>query len=232
VIARRLATAAAFEPTTWTPVRFCCGALLTQTSISTPYGRIILAMCRRRRPFTRSDRSAIVPPPPWHYAGWLINVAVCRDTANGAELVPPVLGRMTGNSCIHFADWQATTGGRELVDLVYAQYRETIVVVEIESPDGQRFNFFPFIWVDQDISLIRGLFQGWPKKFGITHLTRSLLLEHATAAPLKAGTRLGATLSVKEEPWRHSHRRASGSPARICSRTPSSWFILVQSASR
>jgi hypothetical protein len=149
-------------------------------------------------PFTRSGRSAIVPPPPWHYAGWLMNIAVRCDVANGAAVVPAPVGHLTGNACIHFADWQATTDGRELLDPVYSQYRETIVVVEIERPDGQLLNFCPFIWVDQDISMIRGLLQGWPKKQGTTYLTRSLPIEHPAAAPLKAGSRLGATLSVKD----------------------------------
>jgi hypothetical protein len=45
---------------------------------------------------------------------------------------------------------------------------------------------------------VRGFLQGWPKKLGSTYLTRSLPLEHAAAAPLKAGSRLGATLSVKD----------------------------------
>jgi Acetoacetate decarboxylase (ADC) len=149
-------------------------------------------------PFTRSGRAALVPPPPWHYAGWMLNVAVRCDTANGTDIVPPALGRLTGSACIHFVDWQATTDGHELLDPVYAQYRETIVVVEIERPDGTRYNFCPFIWVDQDISLIRGLLQGWPKKLGTTHLTRALPLDHPAAAQLKAGSRLGATLSVKD----------------------------------
>lgn len=82
-------------------------------------------------PFTRSGRSALVPPPPWHYAGWLMNVAIHCDPLNSAELVPPALGRLTGNGCVHFADWQATTNGDELIDPVYAQYRETIIIVEI-----------------------------------------------------------------------------------------------------
>ena len=119
-------------------------------------------------PFTASGRSAIVPPPPWHYAGWLINVAMRFGAENGSALLPEELGRVTGNGCIHFADWQATTDGSELVDPIYAQYRETIVIVEIERPDGGVFNFCPFIWVDQDISLVRGLLQGWPKK--LAHL--------------------------------------------------------------
>lgn len=149
-------------------------------------------------PFTASGQSAIVPPPPWHYAGWLMNISICCDTLNSASLVPSSLGRLTGKGCIHFVDWQATTDGRELVDPVYAQYRETIVIVEIEQPNGKLYNYCPFIWVDQDISLIRGLLQGWPKKFGTTYLTRSLPIDHIAAAPLKAGSRMGATLTVKE----------------------------------
>lgn len=74
-----------------------------------------------------------------------MNVSIRCDTSHSAALVPPLLGRLTGNGCIHFADWQATTDDRELVDPVYSQYRETIVIVEIERPDGQLFNFCPFI---------------------------------------------------------------------------------------
>jgi hypothetical protein len=165
-------------------------------------------------PFTASGRSAIVPSPPWHYAGWLINVAMSCDTSNGAALFPAELGRLTGKGCIHFADWQATTDGSELVDPVYAQYRETIVVVEIERPDGSLLNFCPFIWVDQDISLVRGLLQGWPKKLGTTYLTRSLPLEHMAAAPLKAGSRMGATLSVKERRLLEATLELTGNPGR------------------
>ncbi len=149
-------------------------------------------------PFTKSGRSAVVPPPPWHYAGWLMNVAISCDISNSAAVVPPALGSLTGKGCIHFVEWQATTDGHELVDPVYAQYRETIVIVEIERPDGKLYNYCPFIWVDQDISLIRGLLQGWPKKIGSTYLTRSLPIEHAASAPLKAGSQMGATLTVKE----------------------------------
>ena len=129
--------------------------------------RLLLAAGRR-----------LYPSPPWHYAGWLMNVAIHCDASNSAALVPPALGRMNGNGCVHFADWQATTDGRELLDPVYAQYRETIIVIEIERPDGTLFNFCPFIWVDQDISLVRGYLQGWPKKLGSTYLTRSLPIEH------------------------------------------------------
>lgn len=163
-------------------------------------------------PFTASGRAALVPPPPWHYAGWLINVAITCETVNSRSLVSPGLGRLTGNGCIHFADWQATTDGREMIDPVYAQYRETIAIVEIERPDGSLANFCPFIWVDQDISLMRGLLQGWPKKFGSTFLTRSMPLEHPAAAPLRAGTRLGASLCVKDRRLIDAALELTGNP--------------------
>jgi hypothetical protein len=153
-------------------------------------------------PYTASGRSALVAAPPWHYAGWLLNIAFGFDAARGADLVPAsigrMIGRMTGQGCVHFADWQATTDGSELLDPVQAQYRETIVVLEIERADGSRCGICPAIWVDQDVSMLRGLLQGWPKKMGSTWLTRSLPLDHPAAAPLRAGTRLGASLAVKD----------------------------------
>jgi hypothetical protein len=164
-------------------------------------------------PFTSSGRAALVPRPPWHYAGWLINVGFDGATDRSAELVPAAVGRLTGRGCIHFADWQACTDGRELLDPVYAQYRETIVIVEVERPDGTPGRYCPFIYVDQDISLLRGWLQGWPKKFGSTWLTRSLPLQHPAAAPLAARARLGASLSVKERRLIDAQIRLDGSPA-------------------
>src|SRR5687767_14973740 len=85
-------------------------------------------------PFTSSGRAALVPPPPWHYAGWLLNIGFQFNPTNAAPLLPPAAGRAVGTGCVHFADWQACTDGHELIDPVLAQYRETIVVIEIERP--------------------------------------------------------------------------------------------------
>ena len=151
-------------------------------------------------PFTSSGRSALVQAPPWHYAGWLVNVEFAFDAELGAAMVPPELGVATGKGCVHFADWQSCgKDGQELLDPVYAQYCETIVVLEIAPGQGADARFYcPLIYVDQDISLLRGWLQGWPKKIGQTWLTRSLPLAHPAAAPLSKGSRLGASLSVKE----------------------------------
>jgi len=95
---------------------------------------------------------------------------------------------------------------------VLAQYRETIVVLELERPDGTHCQFCPAIWVDQDTSLLRGLLQGWPKKMGSIWLTRSLPLDHPAAAPLRAGSRLGASLAVKDRRLIEARATLTGAP--------------------
>ncbi|HCE92136.1 MAG: acetoacetate decarboxylase [Burkholderiales bacterium GWA2_64_37] len=165
-------------------------------------------------PFTTTGRSALVRPPPWHYAGWLLNVAFRFDALAAMPLVPDAVGRPMGTGCVHFADWQACTDGHELLDPVLSQYRETIVVLEIERPDGSRCMYCPAIWVDQDISMVRGLLQGWPKKMGSTWLTRSLPLDHPAAAPLRRGSKLGASLAVKDRRLFEAHAEFTGQPGR------------------
>lgn len=165
-------------------------------------------------PFTATGRAALVSAPPWHYAGWLLNVAFRFDPGSAVVLVPPAAGRAVGTGCIHFADWQACTDGHELLDPVLAQYRETIVVLEIERSDGSRCMYCPAIWVDQDIALVRGLLQGWPKKMGSTWLTRSLPLDHVAAAPLRRGSRLGASLAVKERRVFEAQAELTGEPGK------------------
>ncbi len=165
-------------------------------------------------PFTATGRSALVPRPPWHYAGWMLNVAFSFDPAAATILVPPQAGTPVGQGCVHFSDWQACTDGHELLDPILAQYRETIVVLEVARPDGSRGVYCPAIWVDQDISLMRGLLQGWPKKMGSTWLTRSLPLEHPAAAPLRAGSRLGASLAVKDRRVFEARATLTGRPGR------------------
>ena len=165
-------------------------------------------------PFTPKGTASLVPPPPWHYAGWLLSVAFECDPARAAGFVPTPLGAATGAGTIHFADWQATTDGSELVDPVQAQYRETIVLLDMRRPDGTVANFCPLIYVDQDVSLLRGLLQGWPKKAGSTWITRALPLEHPAAAPLRAGTRLGASLAVKDRRLVEARLTLTGRPGR------------------
>lgn len=150
-------------------------------------------------PYTATGRSSLVPVPPWHYAGQILSIAFEVDTTAVGLLLPAEFGRPTGRAYGHFCEWQATTDGSELLDPVYAQYKEFFALVEAERPgvDGPAL-FCPFIYVDQDISMVRGLLQGWPKKMGSVWMTRSYGLDHPAAAPLRSGSRFGASLSVKD----------------------------------
>ncbi len=161
-------------------------------------------------PFTPRGLASLVPPPPWHYAGWLLSVEF--ECEHAAAFVPERLGTASGRGTVHFADWQATTDGSELLDPIQSQYRETIVVLELTRPDGSPANFCPLIYVDQDVSMLRGQVNGWPKKLGSTWLTRSLPLDHPAAAPLREGTKLGATLAVKDRRLVEARLELTGRP--------------------
>jgi hypothetical protein len=148
-------------------------------------------------PYTPSGRSALVAAPPWHYAGRVLSFEIEIDRQIAQSLLPVVAGRATGRGAAHFCEWQATTDGSELLDPIYAQYKEFIAVIEVERDDSL-VHYCPFIYVDQDLSLARGWLQGWPKKIGSVWLTRSYDLDHPAAAPVRPGTRLGASVSVKD----------------------------------
>ncbi len=164
-------------------------------------------------PYTPSGTSSLVPPPPWHYAGQLISLAFSVDPPSAASLLPEGFGRATGRAAAHVCEWQATTDGSELLDPVYAQYKEFIVLIEAERA-GSPALYCPFIYVDQDVSMVRGWMQGWPKKFGSIWMTRSYDLDHPAAAPLRQGTRFGASLAVKDRRLAEAAITLSGEPGR------------------
>jgi hypothetical protein len=152
-------------------------------------------------PYTPTGRSSLVDAPPWHYAGQILSLAfeVARDPAQA--LLPEEFGAATGRAYGHFCEWQACTDqGDELVDPVYAQYKEFFVLIEAESRRVAGAALYcPFIYVDQDISMVRGWMQGWPKKVGSVWMTRTYPgLDRPAAAPIRGGTRFGASLAVKD----------------------------------
>jgi hypothetical protein len=150
-------------------------------------------------PFTPSGRSSLVPPPPWRYAGKALSLAFDVDQTAAQSLLPDGFGAATGKAYGHFCDWQADTpDGDELLDPAYSQYKEFFVLAEAVRPDGATALYCPFIYVDQDVSMARGWLQGWPKKLGSIWITRSYGVDHPAAAPLRAGTKMGATLAVKD----------------------------------
>jgi hypothetical protein len=163
-------------------------------------------------PFTPSGRSALVPAPPWHYAGQIMSLSFQIPQKTAQDLLPSGFGEATGNAACHFCEWQATTDGSELLDPVYAQYKEFFVVVEVEH-DGKTVLYCPFIYVDQDLSMARGWMQGWPKKMGSIWMTRSYGFNHPAAAPFQMGTLFGASLAVKDRRLSEAHLTLTGEEA-------------------
>jgi acetoacetate decarboxylase len=150
-------------------------------------------------PRTPRGLSSLAPTPPWHYTSTSLAIEYTADPATVARFVPSQLEPSGDGSCaVYFAEWQfATDEGEEYLDPVRSQYKETIFLIAAKY-HGEPVAFCPFIFVDQDVSLMRGLIQGWPKQFGTVWMTHASTLP-SKAAPLEApGGRFGATLSVRD----------------------------------
>jgi acetoacetate decarboxylase len=149
-------------------------------------------------PRTPKGTSSLVPKPPWHYVGNCLAVEYEADPQVVASFLPPGLEFHSPQCAVYFAEWQyASDGGEEYLDPVRSQYRETIILISA-SLDGSPCAYCPFIWVDQDVSLLRGLVQGWPKQIGSTWITRCYGLPSRATPILGPGGKFGATLAVKD----------------------------------
>ena len=127
-------------------------------------------------PQTPTGRSATVPPPPWHYSGDVIAVDFTAAPARVAELVPAGFTPRADGSCtFFFCDWASAADhdGRVKDDPAKGQYKEAFVTLN-GTFQGRPFARVPFIWVNSELSLLRGLIQGFPKKLGDVHMTRAV----------------------------------------------------------
>jgi acetoacetate decarboxylase len=129
-------------------------------------------------PQTATGRSSIVAPPPWHYSGEIIAVdfAVSVEAVRG--LLPDGFTPVPeGTASVVFADWCSASDNDErvLADPAVGQYHEAYVVLHALRGD-KRVGRVPFIWVDSELSLLRGQIQGFPKKLGQIAMTRPVAL--------------------------------------------------------
>jgi acetoacetate decarboxylase len=125
-------------------------------------------------PQSDTGRASILTPPPWHYSGEIIAVDFRADPGVVAALLPPEIEPAGDGSCTFvFADWcsASDTDARVRDDPARGQYKEAYVVC-YGTVAGKPVGRVPFIWVDNDLSLVRGLIQGFPKKLGQIAMTR------------------------------------------------------------
>lgn len=129
-------------------------------------------------PQSHTGRASILPPPPWHYSGEIISVDFTGDPERIAEVLPPGIEPAgDGSGSFVFADWSSAADfdpriGREPSA---GQYREAYCIL-YGTFAGKKIGRIPYIWVDSDLSLVRGLVQGFPKKLGEIHMTRPVEL--------------------------------------------------------
>lgn len=143
----------------------------------------------------------LAPAPPWHDAGTVLAIEYWTDPVAAAAVLPPGLDPSVdpGRCVAHFVEWQfATDDGAEPLDPVRGQYAEFILLVAATFR-GEAVMTCPAIFVDQDVSLLRGLIQGWPKCLGSIRATRAYDLPGSAANPaLGPGATFGATLAAED----------------------------------
>lgn len=127
-------------------------------------------------PLSPKGRSSLLDPPPWHYGGDILAIMFSVDPDRARAFIPAPLemGPRPGEGIVWFPDWVSVSDARP--DLAYvnperAVYRECLVMLNCRFKEVPGY-FVPFIWVDNDFTLMRGFVQGFPKKLGRVHLTK------------------------------------------------------------
>ena len=121
-------------------------------------------------PLTPEGRSSLMGPPPWHYATEYLNILFRVDPARVRPFLPEPLepGPDPGMGYVAFSRWWSLWEERPDLAATHperTQYREAAVWVGC-SYQGRPGQICLFIWVDNDFSLARGWFMGFPKRLG------------------------------------------------------------------
>jgi acetoacetate decarboxylase len=127
-------------------------------------------------PLSPGGSASLVPPPPWHFSGEALGIDFVADPPAVAAVLPPGLEAPGDGSCSFvFCDWSSAADGdpRMAADPARGQYREAYLSVNALL-EGKKVARVPYIWVDNDLSLVRGHIQGFPKKLGTIAITRAV----------------------------------------------------------
>ncbi|AOS64057.1 enduracididine biosynthesis enzyme MppR [Actinoalloteichus hymeniacidonis] len=172
-------------------------------------------------PLSPTGASAMLTPPPWHFAGEVVMVDYRVDPDRAARFLPPGLdlGPDPGAAAAVFADWQwCSDDGAELTDPQRCQFGEFLILLGCSAGDRVMARC-PYAWVDSAVPMLRGWVQGMPKQFGEIHQTRTRSVGRAGPRFATNG-RYDGTLSVRgkriveasvtlserldEPPWLHT----------------------------
>ncbi len=124
-------------------------------------------------PLTPSGRSALVPEGPWIYLMDAVAVHAKGSAERISQVLPPG-AKPLGDLWFYIADIISYSSSSEEMNYLspdLLQYREAAVFVKIEL-NGRKHAYCPFMYVDNDVSLVRGLMFGFPKKMARIEITR------------------------------------------------------------
>jgi hypothetical protein len=142
--------------------------------------------------------AALAPQPPWHCAGDVLAVEFWNDPDVSADILPRGVeldARSKGRSVAFFTDCQFTASRDEYLDPARNQYREFIVLLDA-TWQGTQIAWCPYAYADNDAAIMRGWIQGYPKKLGAVHQTRSFAAASAASAPLANNSRFAGCVSA------------------------------------
>ena len=145
-----------------------------------------------------SGAAALVPSPPWHFAGDVLAVEFWNDPDVSVYILPTGVEldkKCPGHSVALFTDYQFTAQNDEYLDPARYQCRGFSVLLDAMWK-GSRIAWCPYCYVDNDAALMRGWIQGYPRKFGAVHQTRSFATASAASVPLAQNSRFSACMSA------------------------------------
>jgi hypothetical protein len=149
-------------------------------------------------PLSPLGTAALVPAPPWHFAGDVLAVEFWNDPDVSAQILPAGVEldkKHPGHAVALFADYQFTARDDEYLDPARYQCRQFTILLDAMWK-GSRIAWCPYCYTDNDAALMRGWIQGYPRKLGAVHQTRTFDTASAASVPLARDSRLAACMSA------------------------------------
>src|SRR3984885_6324885 len=143
--------------------------------------------------------AALVPSPPWHFAGDVLAVEFWNDPDLSVHTLPTgaeLDKKCPGHSVALFTDYQFTAQNSEYLDPARYQCRGFSVLLDAMWK-GSRIAWCPYCYSDNDAALMRGWIQGYPRKFGAVHQTRTFATANPASAQLAHDSRFSACMHEK-----------------------------------
>jgi acetoacetate decarboxylase len=126
-------------------------------------------------PLTPKGISSVIPSFPWHYGTEYLNILFRADPSVVREFLPEPLelGPDPGLCYAAFSKWWSVSEEAKDMPSINperTQYREAAIWASC-SFKGNPGQICLFVWVDNDFTMARGWFMGFPKKLGQVYIT-------------------------------------------------------------